>query len=429
MPREIQFDNAEFPRFSHYLFRFPAKFHPPVARHLVETYSEDGDWILDPFCGSGSLMVEAATLGRHSVGMDIDPLAVLVSWAKTHRFNVGHLRRNAERLLETLQTEERPSATYDEFIHRDLTIKRYEVEITGLAIPHMPNLFHWFRRYVIVDLATMLHKIDEGPFPETHRKFFRVCLASSIRNSSNADPVPVSGLEVTKHMREREKRGRLINPFANFRRALNRGLEGAADFSASAAQHSSVVIRHGDALDIHKYMRRRIDVVITSPPYHNAVDYYRRHKLEMFWLGLVRSRDERLALKPKYLGAPEVRTSDPLVRHGEIEGALAQTWENLLRQESTKRAAAFKHYWVGMTRWLEGIARLMPPHGRVVLVLGNSTWRSEPIPSSELISEAADRWFVPIDHYSYPLKNRYMSYSRQNGASIRHEHVLVLERK
>lgn len=60
-------------RFTHYLFRFPAKFHAPAIRCLIDRYSKAGDSILDPFCGSGTLLVEALVAGRNAAGMDTIP--------------------------------------------------------------------------------------------------------------------------------------------------------------------------------------------------------------------------------------------------------------------------------------------------------------------------------------------------------------------
>jgi predicted RNA methylase len=62
-------------RYTHYLFRYPAKFHPPVARALLERHTEPGDCVLDCFCGSGTLLVEAAITGRSAIGSDVDPVA------------------------------------------------------------------------------------------------------------------------------------------------------------------------------------------------------------------------------------------------------------------------------------------------------------------------------------------------------------------
>src|SRR5436305_11386516 len=80
-------------RFTHYLFRYPAKFHPPVARALLERHTEPGDCVLDCFCGSGTLLVEAAISGRSAIGSDVDPVAAFVSRVKAKALNAKRLRR------------------------------------------------------------------------------------------------------------------------------------------------------------------------------------------------------------------------------------------------------------------------------------------------------------------------------------------------
>src|SRR5262249_25448008 len=156
----------------------------------------------------------------------------------------------------------------------------------------MPNLEHWFRRYVVIDLARILSVIRRSDITASERQFFEVVFASIIRNSSNADPVPVSGLEVTSHMRQRDADGRLVNPFAYFRRAQQRAVQGVSNFYESSNGKVRSHITVGDAARLSQHGRHKVDAVICSPPYHGAVDYYRRHKLEMFWLGLTTSQQE-----------------------------------------------------------------------------------------------------------------------------------------
>ena len=89
--KRLEFSGASFDRLTHYLFRFPAKFHPPIVKTLIETYSTPGDRVLDPFCGSGSMLVEAVIAGRHAVGSDLDPVASFVPRVKTHRYDIPRL--------------------------------------------------------------------------------------------------------------------------------------------------------------------------------------------------------------------------------------------------------------------------------------------------------------------------------------------------
>ncbi len=224
--KRLLIESGYFDRLTHYLFRYPAKFHPPVIKKLIQQYSRKGDRIYDPFCGSGSLLVEAAASGRHAVGSDVDPLAVFVSRIKTNRYNISHLTKSHHTLLDALQPLCRSEIEYQERKFNDLSIEDAQsvIQAEHLWTPAIPNLFHWFRRYVVVDLARIYRVIHNLAAPTTHRNLFRLCFASMIRASSNADPVPISGLEVTAHMKRKDISGRLINPFALYQLSLRKAL-------------------------------------------------------------------------------------------------------------------------------------------------------------------------------------------------------------
>ena len=297
-----------------------------------------------------------------------------------------------------------------------------------LWTPAIPNLLHWFRRYVVVDLARISATIDELDIPNTHHAFFRFILASIIRKSSNADPVPVSGLEVTAHMKKLEAAGRVINPFDIFRKAVERALSAAEAYCAATTPFERVSVYQADATSLKSKIRNRVDAVITSPPYHNAVDYYRRHQLEMYWLGLTPTRQDRLKLLPKYIGRPSVSRADPLLGRVAELGPLSSEWNERIREVSIRRADAFVHYIISMKDTLDGLADIVKVGGPMVLVLGHSKWNGLSLPTSELFLELAGDSFQLEDRLWYPVKNRYMSYSRHNGADINREYVLVFRR-
>src|SRR6266849_1523167 len=108
-------------RYTHYLFRFPAKFHPPVVRHLIHAYTGIGDSILDPFCGSGTLLVEALLAGRNAVGLDVDPVAAFISRVKCTPLSPRELERAFNALQRDVQRVRRSRTEYDRLIHTDLS--------------------------------------------------------------------------------------------------------------------------------------------------------------------------------------------------------------------------------------------------------------------------------------------------------------------
>lgn len=421
----------EVDRLTHYLFRYPAKFHPPVVRTLLEMFTTRSDLVLDPFCGSGTLMVEAAVAGRSSFGIDVDPVAVAVARAKIHRYQATRLKCSAEHVLTSLERYHRPDKEYERRKFSDLTKSEYEAQVKPVAqwVPALPNLFHWFRRYVVVDLAWIRHVIESVTVPKTHKEFLRVVFASIIRNTSNADPVPVSGLEVTAYMKRRDEQGRLIDSFSAFARALERALEASESFAKRVCPGGSARVIQGDATQLDRYLHSMIDAVITSPPYHGAVDYYRRHKLEMFWLDHTRNTKERLALLNRYIGRFNVPQHHPYVSDNVLKTDLAKRWEARIRKVSHERANAFRHYLVAMTKFFASLADHVRVGSPIVLVVGHGAWNNTRIPTTQLFTEIASSKFRLRRVFWYPLKNRYMSYDRHNNASINKEYVLVFERR
>lgn len=416
--------NGEVERLSHYVFRYPAKFHPPVARALLETYTQAGETVLDPFCGSGTLLVEASILGRSSIGLDVDPIATAVSRAKVHRYQIPRLMDSANRTLEGFQRHHRAESEYRRRMFVDLSAAHYKAEIRLLQsyVPNIPNLFHWFRHYVIIDLARIRRAIEKTEMPESHRHLLRVVFASIIRNSSNADPVPVSGLEVTAHMKKRDLAGRFVDPFLFFERAVKRAIKGCEAFNEAAPTGETRVFC-GDALELRRFLKRKVHAVITSPPYHGAVDYYRRHMLEMFWLGYTSTRDDRLGLLDHYIGRPSVPLRHPLVKD-ELTTDLAREWDKKIRKISAERANAFRHYMAAMSKFFDCLTQFVSTEAPVVLVIGHSSWNNTRIPTTELFAEIAGGRFRLDDVAWYPVKNRYMSYTRHNNANIDKEYVL-----
>lgn len=414
---------------NHRAFRFPAKFHPPVARALIEKFSEKGELVLDPFCGSGTMLVESLVAGRHALGYDVDPLAVFVSQAKTRLYDLEELAKVVSLLSRCLVDLRHADIKLDGSLKEDLTDRIFKNRVAKIVcrVPNIPRIEHWFRRRVTLQLCKIRDLFDEHADPAS-ATFLKLCFASIIRNSSNADPVPVSGLEVTSHMLAREQEGRAIDPYELAVAALTKNLKAASSFQKAV---DTVTLRcqvaTRDASEKWLANVPKADVVITSPPYLNAVDYYRRHTLEMYWLDLVASPDERLELLPRYIGRANPRKDQmPLGRSS--TSAIENLWKKRLNKTAPDRARAVEHYAATMQTAIENQAQALKKGGHLVLVVGNNKIGGKPFPTAQLLRELSVAAFEPCPSYWYPIRNRYMSYKRHNGADISTERVIVLKR-
>ena len=143
---------------------------------------------------------------------------------------------------------------------------------------------------------------------------------------------------------------------------------------------------------------------------------------------MTEDQEARLALLEDYLGRPKVPQRHPFVGGSSLEMPGVAAVEQGMREVSTMRADAFKHYVVGMSRAIANVARRMKPGSPFILVVGHSSWNGGSIDTSSLMEELAKPHFALTGRYWYPVKNRYMSYERKNGANIDREYVLALER-
>lgn len=422
--RPLEF-KASADRLNHNVFRYPAKFHFPIARKLVELFTKAGDTVLDPFCGSGTLLVEAAALGRNSVGIDVDPLAILVARAKTSLTDSEAMARAATKfdkwLEECRKLDEVTWGSFEKDID-EAALEKTRTEIDAY-IPNLPKLDHWFRRRAVQQLAVIRRQIVETTTGDA-QQLLLLCFASIIRNSSNADPVPVSGLEVTSHMLEKERLGRTIDPWRLMRRALAKSLKATVDFNSARRDGATCTVYEADARLIDAEIVGKVAAVVTSPPYLVAVDYYRRHTLEMYWLGLTERRDDRLDLMTRYIGRDRIGLRNMPEENAGAK-ATAERWLPRFPGIKPARERAFRHYCDGMTRALARMTEIVTPGGPIVIVAGDVRFCGVPVSMLELMHDLAGNKLTIADHLWYPIANRYMLYKRNNEANIAADRILV----
>ena len=414
---------------NHRVFRYPAKFHPPVARALIETFSAPGEIVLDPFCGCGTTLDAALAAGRSVVFSDVDPLAVLVTTAKIDRFDHDGLKDGLRRMKAILADMRKADIELWGPLDGDITQSDYQAAVQPLSenVPALPRLHHWFRRRAIIQLAAM-RALVEAMKDERLRSFLRLCFAATIRNSSNADPVPVSGLEVTSHMLRKEAEGRIVDPYALMIAAIDKTGSAQRAFQAARRNGPSARTAIADARDLGVWCTGRVDCVVTSPPYLTAVDYYRRHTLEMYWLGLTADVLERQSIMSGYIGRDRVGACH--LDAGRPHGTrVAERWLAGIPAVRPERARAFHHYCTGIDAVFERMAAVVKPGGNVVFVVGDVRFCGAPISMAGLLQEIAEPHLALSERLWYPISNRYMSYSRKNAADINVDHVLVFRRK
>lgn len=417
--------------FTHSLFKFPAKFHPPIVRWAIDSFYKSGK-VLDPFMGSGTVQVEALAKGVSSFGIDVDPLATFVSAVKSSPIEPTSLKEEFCLLKEALQSVVNAHSIQEQTPGGDISVQEYEDIANSLPVPPMPNISHWFRLYVIVDLARILQTMDLAEIRGKSRKFFKACLASIIRRVSNAEPGTVSGLEVTSIQAQKNKT-RKISVFKAFYSKVEQEIQNMSELWTTyqnVPNEVSVKILTGDTITIlqkRKALFTDVSLVVTSPPYCRAVEYSRRHYLEMYWLGLVESQNEHISLTHSYIGRKLVRLSDwdenILFEIPQLE----KTIKKIEKADSAK-GRTVRHYFYSMDRFFESLAKAIPSEANIICVVGNSVCCNIPINTSGFIVELASQYLQVKKQFSYAIQNHHMQYGLWNGGGIKEEHVIVLKK-
>ena len=202
----------------------------------------------------------------------------------------------------------------------------------------------------------------------------------------------------------------------------------AAQMERSALTHS-VTVNQADARKLPGRLRDQADIVVTSPPYGNAIDYLRGHRLSLVWLGY--TIPHLRAIRSGGIGTERgsgIRRTNSVV---ELASELGPV--ELLESSTKLRLYRFAR---DIRTVLKQVYRVLKPQGRAVLVIGNSTIQGVFINNARLILAAATQvGFVELSQCSreIPANHRYLPPPKPDGDQplakrIREEVVLTLQR-
>ena len=356
---------------THGIHKFPAKFFPELPRYLIQKYSKRGETVLDPMCGSGTTVLEALLHQRRGIGIDIDPMARLITKVKTTPIPYDSLE-HAKNILNT-------------------QIKRFDIASDyNPSIPEFHYRDNWFRSYVLRELGIIGQCIDKLQEHNqiSHlvdiRDFFHVIMSSIIRDVSNADP-HCTRTVIRKKVKKKILPGdtlekfsqQLIHQIGEMNQLVN---------ILSEFEHYPVNLPSTTAIDTG-LDDDSIDLAVTSPPYINAVDYPRTHQLEMYWLGFL--GDGPLSkLKRTYIGTETVYKYEyENVKQLGIS-KLDSLLERIYERDPRRSYIVFK-FFNDMEQQLSEILRVLKPGGRYCITIGNNIIRGIPINSHDILTEIA----------------------------------------
>jgi hypothetical protein len=351
---------------------YPARMHAAIAAHVIERLTEPGGRVVDPFCGSGTVLVEAMTLGRRSAGVDLNPLAIRVAEVKTTRVDVDR-RERLSALIEALgeRSEERVRTRTP--VHADLSVEEAR----------------WYEGHTLKELAGLHQEIAQVENEDDRRVMEMLFSAIVVKFS-------IQRAETTE--RETPRRIRKGLPTEFFVRRgmewLDRWveLEALIDERAPAEVFAPRLVQ-GDARKLRDHVGPApVDLVLSSPPYGGTYDYFHHHARRYPWLGLDARQLERNELGARRdLNNPRGRGDSPI-----------DLWD------------------AQVVAMLKSMRKIVRPGSHIVLLVGDGQLHGERVAADRQLEGLAPRARLEVVAVASQKRPDW------TGSGVRKEHLVQL---
>ena len=390
LPHDLDFRSIPTQYGTHALHAYVAAINPPLARTLVESYVPVGGRVLDPFCGGGGVLIEAILADRRVVGGDVNPLACIVSRAKTK-----HVAE--ERLRSALQ-------------HVRESASRHVAEIEA---PDDEPLAFWFKASSLRPLAALARAVGELS-DEDCRNVYRCVLSATARDVMLTYRGEV---RLRKLVGDDLKRFR-PDVFPAFGRRAALAIQRVSELPEGAAAE----VEYFSARQL-PFKDDAFTAIVCSPPYaddKNGVGYFQFSRYMLRWLGLTRVEID--AFRRAFLGlakrdAPETEMPPSPTLHRLLEHVAQRS-----RLHHAEAQVFYSDYYDSIREMIRVAAE------RVVIVIGDRVLSRTGFNNGAITTELFEAAGAELEEYRVRTigKKRIKDLGGDGGGTSR-EHVLVFK--
>ncbi len=398
--REIVSEIQDTSYLTHGIFYYPAKFIPHVPYYCVRHFCSEGEWVIDPFAGSGTVGLEAVLARRNAILIDINPLLKHIAELK---INFRRVDVDEATLFKRIQAM---LGSTDEFE------------------PAWSNLDYWYPPEILAVLKRYwgwFHKNSS----DVYAQIIACSLLRASRRFSWAEHKAPKLFRSRMKLRDIEQ---LLQ--TDWQAALNGFIwERAVDVLRRVRSLAHLTHRHScraiaiagaDSASVDLTDLPEVGLLVTSPPYMQAQEYIRTFKLDLFWLGYSEETVKRIAqLEIPYRKAPQQFHSPTYSQiYGQVERADLRDLMN-----------AYFYY---TTRALQNAATKLKVGGFMCVFVGNPKMDGIEIPTWRIIAEHFEKLgFQMYGVYEDAIKNRQLFRGRRNKnpEGMPSEFLLVMRRE
>ena len=364
--------------------------------------------VLDPMSGSGTVVRHASELGLRAFGFDMDPLAVLMSRAWTTPIDTKLVEATALRVLEQARALGARDIALP-WIDKDSDTKKF--------------VAYWFgrkQRGQLRRLCFVLHRLEKKAKRRTDVAVLDVLKVSLSRIIITKEQGASLARDTSHSRPHRVATKSDFDVLSGFERSVSyvcRLLE-------SKPPKGNAKIQIGDARHV-KLKAKSVDAVITSPPYLNAIDYMRGHRLTLVWFGFRLA--ELSSVRSRSIGAERAPDDGNSPRVDAVVAAMGR-----IKKMQPRHRAMINRYAQDVCKMMTEISRVLKPGGKAILVVGNSCLKGTFVRNSEAVACAGQKVGLRVVKKTVrklPERNRYLPLS--SGAlslRMRTETVLTFKK-
>lgn len=356
--------NRQSTRYSaHGLHEYKGKFNPQIAKALLNIFDvQEGQWALDPFCGSGTSLVEAAHLGVNSIGTDINPLAVYLANAKVLALSVP------AKMLE--QASKQALAAIGKIRKRAV---RQDVRREYLE--------SWFPAENLDDIEALRLVLQEQGSDES--RILLAVASNLLRDYSLQEP---GDLRIRRRISPFPTKAYLV-AYEEAVAAFVQKLAASQDVLGLIRPQSRACLMdcRQSLASTKEIVPAGFDAALTSPPYATALPYIDTQRLSLVWLDLLKP-SEILALEARLVGSREIRGSSKAELLSALEANNAELpvdeaelcvklQKTLTEQDGFRRQAVPRllyRYFADMADSFASVRKVMKPGARYGLIVGGN---------------------------------------------------------
>jgi len=373
---------------------FPARMAPGIALQVISEAKKPLR-VLDPMMGSGTVIALARLKGHKAIGIDIDPLAVLISSVWTTASDAEKVRNKARAVLA------RARDIFATLSQRNAYPCDSDQETRRFVV-------YWFDGYARRQLTSLAIAIGRVRDDVTRNALW--CAFSRLIISKQSGASLAMDLSHSRPHKSFERAP--IKPFRKFLAAVDRVLENCVGNNAGR-RGPSPRTQLGDVRTL-PLLDASIDLVLTSPPYLNAIDYMRCSKFSLVWMGYGIPELRRVRAESIGAAAGGVVPQD----HEEVQRIIAQL--RLRPPLAASDHTLLQKYIHDTLRAMREVSRVLAPEGKAVYVVGENTIKGTYVRNSVLMSEAARLCGLTLRTRrirSLPASRRYLPPPSTDGRS------------